>query len=165
VAEGGGVEVLGTLAQALTPAGVSRGHRGVIDARGEVASGLAADGELRAAALRIAQAAASAGYRGPCGVDSFAFRDPETGAEVVRPVVELNARFTVGTVALGHARRAFDALRARGELAPGAAVSFAFYLAGEEGPPDSGARRVFIGARGAVLAFRGSALPPADAGR
>jgi hypothetical protein len=48
-------------------------------------------------------------------VDAFVFRASD-GAERLRPVVELNARFTAGTIALGHlarARRAGLAERAR----------------------------------------------------
>jgi hypothetical protein len=151
VREDGGVELLGTLAQELTPAGAPRGHRGVLDGNGEVASGLARDAELRAAALHVARAAAEAGYRGPCGVDSFAYRDPESGAETLRPVVELNARFTVGTVAIGYARRALEAARSRGELAGGAAVDFVFALDGEIAPQGPGALRVSLGAGSAAL--------------
>jgi hypothetical protein len=76
---------------------------------------LRADAELRAAALTIARAAAAAGYWGPCGVDAFAYRDPESGGESLRPVVELNARFTLGSVALGQARRALSAQPALGD--------------------------------------------------
>jgi uncharacterized ferritin-like protein (DUF455 family) len=151
VREDGGIQLLGTLAQELTPAGAPRGHRGVIDARGEVASGLARDAELRAAALHVTRAAADAGYRGPCGVDSFAYRDPESGAETLRPVVELNARFTAGTVALGHARRALQASRSRGELAGRGSVDFVLALDGAIAPQPEGALRVPLGAGRAAL--------------
>jgi len=151
VREDGGIELLGTLAQELTPAGAPRGHRGRIDGKGEVASGLARDAELRAAALHVVRAAAEAGYRGPCGVDSFAYWDPESGAEVLRPVVELNARFTVGTVAIGLARRALEAARSRGDLADGAAVDFAFSLDGDAASHVQGALRVPLGAGRAAL--------------
>jgi hypothetical protein len=130
VHEGGEVELLGTLRQDVTPAGAPRGHCGVIDASGAISSGLDCDARLRAAALHVARAAAAAGYRGPCGVDSFAFRDPESGAEIVRPVVELNARFTLGTVALGCLRRALRTHAAP----PERAARFAFALAGERAP-------------------------------
>jgi hypothetical protein len=148
----GSVELLGTLVQDVTPAGAPRGHRGEIDARGVVTSGLACDAELRAAALHVARAAAAAGYRGPCGVDAFAFRDAEGGGETLRPVVELNARFTAGIVALGHAQRAAAALRARGELPASEAAQLWFTLGGEL-PPGAGDVRFALGAGRAMLAF------------
>ncbi|HEY8122928.1 MAG TPA: DUF455 family protein [Myxococcota bacterium] len=148
---GGSVELLGTLVQELTPAGAVRAHRGVIDARGGVRSGLAADGRLREAALQIARAAARAGYRGPCGVDAFAFRDAETGAELLRPVVELNARFTLGTVAIGHALRARAAQIASGALARDESASFVFALDGAAAPAAEGAVRIPLGAGAAAL--------------
>ncbi|MBM4382337.1 MAG: DUF455 family protein [Deltaproteobacteria bacterium] len=147
IAPSGEVELLGTLAQIVTPAGIALGHRGVIDARGEISSGLAADAELRAAALRIAEAAARAGYRGPCGVDAFAFRDPEGGDETLRAVVELNARFTLGTVALGHVRRA---LRDRADFARELPARFAFALDGAQLPARAGAVRISLGPRAAL---------------
>ncbi len=49
--------------------------------------------------------AAAAGSHGPCGLDAFAFRSPEDGSRSFRPLVEFNARFTAGTVALGHIAR------------------------------------------------------------
>ena len=154
----GEVELLGTLAQVLTPAGAPRGHRGVIDVRGEVCSGLACDAELRAAALQIARAAADAGYRGPCGVDAFAFRDAEGGAEIVRPVVELNARFTLGIVAIGHARRAAASLRKRsGETA---ALRFSFALDSEATPPVRGAALAPLPSGRAALHFWNDESPP-----
>jgi uncharacterized ferritin-like protein (DUF455 family) len=134
---GGEVELLGTLAQDVTPAGAPRGHRGQIDANGRISSGLACDDALRAAALRVARAAADAGYRGPCGVDSFAFAHPETSAECLRAVVELNARFTLGLVAIGLARRAASAR----ELP----VRFAFSLDGEHLGASQGGTRISLG--------------------
>jgi hypothetical protein len=52
----------------------------------------------------VVEAAAGAGYRGPCGVDAFTWRD-EAGEVHLRGVVELNARFTAGHVALGLIKR------------------------------------------------------------
>lgn len=113
------VRVLGTFAQVLTVAGVPLGHRGRIGADCAAESTSPWDGELRSAALALARDAAAAGFRGPCGVDAFVFTGAE-GHERLRPVVELNARFTTGTVAAGWIARA---LRAR-VLRPGSA----FYL-------------------------------------
>ena len=45
------------------------------------------------------------GFYGICGLDAFAFRS-SGGAEVLRPVVEFNARFTVGTISIGLVERA-----------------------------------------------------------
>ena len=38
---------------------------------------------------------------GVCGVDAFTWTHPRDGTEKLRGVVELNARFTGGAVALG----------------------------------------------------------------
>jgi uncharacterized ferritin-like protein (DUF455 family) len=147
IAEDGAIEVLGTLAQIVTPAGIALGHRGVIGANSEITSGLAADAELRAAALRVAEAAARAGYRGPCGVDAFAFRDPANGAESLRAVVELNARFTLGTVALGHLRRVRASRAGSARELP---LRFAFALDAEQLPAVDGGVRVALGPRAAL---------------
>jgi hypothetical protein len=67
---------------------------------------------LRTAALAVAERAACAGYRGACGVDALSFIDVD-GALRLRPLVELNARFGMGWVALGLFARA----RRQGETA------------------------------------------------
>jgi len=59
-------------------------------------------------------AARERGYAGPAGVDAFVFADPEApgaGAPILRPVVELNARFTAGTVTIGLVRRLLPRLK------------------------------------------------------
>jgi uncharacterized ferritin-like protein (DUF455 family) len=149
----GAPELLGSLLQRVTPGGAPRGHAGVIDAAGRVGSGLAEDAALRAAALRIARAAAAAGLRGPCGVDAFAYLDPESGRERARHAVELNARFTLGCVALGHARRALATLREQGAFRGEAPVRFAFSLNGAGAPQAAGVVRVRLGAGAAAIAF------------
>ena len=93
-----------------SPSGVYRGHLGTFDRKGRATSGHAEDEALREAAARVGVAAAEAGLRGPCGVDGFAFRGPD-GREEFRPVCELNARYTAGTVALGMLRRHLAALK------------------------------------------------------
>lgn len=123
VDEGGMVVLLGTLEVRSTPAGVVRGHRGQVDPRVRVGSGSAFDEALREAAVEVARAAAEAGYRGPCGVDAFVYADRE-GRPRLRAVCELNARFTAGTVAIGHLRRALPAHRTAIGLAPGAPRPF-----------------------------------------
>lgn len=110
------VHVLGTLRQVVTAHGGPTGHAGRIGGDGAVESGTRWDARLRAAALAIGSAAARAGFRGACGVDALVFRAPD-GAETLRPVVELNARFTAGTVALGFVARALRADLARGARA------------------------------------------------
>ena len=133
IEEAGGVLLLGTFEQCTTPAGIVRGHRGRVDSRGRSSSGSAYDEALREAAVAMALAAAEAGYRGPCGVDAFVYRAHD-GREAFRPVVELNARFTVGQIALAELRRAMPALRERLGLAPGVLCAFQFSLA----PPIAG---------------------------
>lgn len=66
-----------------------------------LASGTAWDDEVVARASVVVRAAAAAGYRGPCGVDAFVYTSAR-GACALRGVVELNARFTAGLVALAH---------------------------------------------------------------
>jgi len=102
--------LLGSLIALCTEAGVPRGHRGEIDHRGRIHCGTRHDDALRDAGSELALAAYEAGYRGPCGIDAFSFLDDQ-GSEVLRPTVELNARFTMGTVALGCLRRERKRLR------------------------------------------------------
>ncbi|MBM4335981.1 MAG: hypothetical protein FJ108_08715 [Deltaproteobacteria bacterium] len=128
------VRVLGTLRQVVSARGAPTGHVGRIDREGEVDSGTAWDAALREAALAIGRAAAREGFRGACGVDAFVFRGSD-GARTLRPVVELNARFTMGTVALGHLARAVRAGLARG------AGAFYFGFAPGAGAWPSEARR------------------------
>jgi hypothetical protein len=100
----GRVELLGSLLLETTAAGVPRGHRARWLDRSRCAAGTRFDAELERAALALAEAAARAGYRGACGVDAFVFAGPD-GHALLRPVVELNARFTLGHAALAVARR------------------------------------------------------------
>jgi len=134
----GGVTLLGSLEQIVSPAGVFLGHRGELDSRGRVFSGHPVEERLREAAAQIGQAAFARGYRGPCGVDAFEFVAPEEagagGRVVLRPVVELNARFTAGTVTAGLVRRLLPRLQRELGLSPGERLGFRFWLslAGEE---------------------------------
>jgi hypothetical protein len=68
----------------------------------------------------VVQAAAARGYRGPCGVDAFAFVDVD-GGEALR-VVELNARFTAGVVSVALARGAPPGTRVAFSPAQGAGI-------------------------------------------
>lgn len=119
----GTLRLVGTLEQHTRGAGVCLGHRGTLDRKGRVTSGSPFDEELRENAVQVAAAAAEAGYRGPCGVDAFVYRAGD-GTPRLRPVVEFNARFTLGHVSLGMARRALPALKDRVPLDVGARNAF-----------------------------------------
>jgi hypothetical protein len=118
--------LLGTAQQLVSRAGVARGHRGSVDSKGRITSDTRWDEPLREAAAAAAAAARDAGYWGPCGVDAFVFEDK--GRLRLRPVVELNARFTLGTVALGLVRRALRRVKRPLALRPGVRRGFACLL-------------------------------------
>lgn len=134
----GGVRLLGTAEQILAPSGVYLGHRGEIDSRGRVFSGCDDEEPMREAAAALAGEARAAGYWGPCGVDGFAFQRPGKPAEhsasepELRPLVEFNARFTVGIVVVGLIRRALERVKPEIGLEPGGRAGFLFGL---EPPP------------------------------
>lgn len=131
IAADGALTLLGTTELVVEPSGLYRGQRGTIDSKGRVTSGHAQDEALREAAVAIAQAAAAAGYAGPCGVDAFVCEID--GEPTLRPVVEFNARFTMGIVSVGLLRRGLE--RIRNDLAgPGDRRHFFFALA----PPCDG---------------------------
>ena len=114
----------------MTPSGLYRGHRGWVDARGRVFSGLEADEQVREAAVLISNAAQQQGYTGPAGLDAFLFRRPDpTNSEtpdVLRPVTEFNARFTMGIVVLALVRAAIERIRERERLHPEHRLAFSF---------------------------------------
>jgi hypothetical protein len=89
------------------------------------------DEVLREDAAAVASAARDAGFRGVCGVDGFTFRADDR--EHTRSVVEFNARFTMGTVAVGLVRRALPRLKQELGLQPGERMPFALLL---DAPPD-----------------------------
>ncbi|MBW2384170.1 MAG: hypothetical protein JRG92_11080 [Deltaproteobacteria bacterium] len=126
------VTILGSLEQRVSDSGVYLGHQGEIDSRGRVFSGSAYDEPMRGAAAAIAGRARSAGYAGPCGVDGFVFRLQDPGEdvprEVLRPIVEFNARFTVGIIVVGLIRRALAQVKQSLDLAPGERLGFLFAL-------------------------------------
>ncbi len=126
IADDGVVTLLGTLQIVTTPSGQPRGHRGELDSRGRPRTGLDEEEALREAGGIAGVNAAAAGYRGPCGIDAFAFRSAEDGHRCFRPLVEFNARFTSGTVALGQIRRNLPRIKAELGLAPG--ELFHFYV-------------------------------------
>ena len=126
VAADGAVTLLGTLRIVTTASGQPKGHRGEFDFQGRVSSGISEEEALRGAANLAGVHAAGAGYHGPCGIDAFAFRSPEDGTRRFRPLVEFNARFTAGTVALGHVARNLD--RVKAELGLASDETCHFYL-------------------------------------
>lgn len=103
--DSGAVSLLGTTRQRVSASGVWQGNALVLEENGAVHSGSSFDDEVRAAALVVGKRAAAAGFRGCLGIDAFAYRGGD-GAALLRPLVEVNARFTMGIVALGLARRA-----------------------------------------------------------
>jgi hypothetical protein len=121
------VVLLGTTELLVEGSGLYRGHRGFVDSRGRVTSGNRYDEALCEAAVAVARAAAAAGYHGPCGVDAFAF-ELEPGHVELRPIVEFNARFTLGTIAIGVLRRALAEIRRKLSLDPGGSRAFLFRL-------------------------------------
>lgn len=161
----GALRLLGTTRQLLTAAGLYRGQRGLVDARGRICSGSRHDEVLREAAALAGAAAASAGFHGACGVDAFSFVAPAgcplAGELLFRPLLELNARFTVGIVAIGLVRQQLPALRRGLELGSGQRIAFHFGLeppaAGWPGDAD-GLRLVPLGARPALVFARSEEL-------
>ncbi|MCH7645369.1 MAG: hypothetical protein IH974_11105 [Myxococcales bacterium] len=119
--------LLGTTELLVEGSGLYRGHRGFVDSKGRVTSGSRYDEALREAAVAVAQAAAAAGYHGPCGIDAFVF-EAESGRIELRPIVEFNARFTFGIIAIGLLRRALAEIRRELSLDPGGLRAFLFRL-------------------------------------
>jgi hypothetical protein len=111
VDEHGEPHLLGTTKQIVRGAGVYLGCDVVITDVGAMA-GTEWDEPAIERARVVVEAAAREGYRGPCGVDAFTWKD-EAGAVHLRGVVELNARFTAGHVALGLIARRAPSVGAR----------------------------------------------------
>jgi hypothetical protein len=57
-------------------------------------------GEAIDVGRRVAEAVAAEGYYGPLGIDAMRYR-AEDGSVRVRPLQDLNARYTMGHIALG----------------------------------------------------------------
>jgi uncharacterized ferritin-like protein (DUF455 family) len=147
VAPNGDVTLLGTLEQIVAPSGVYLGHRAEIDSRGRVFSGSVYDETLRETAALAAKRAATEGFFGPCGIDAFSFelRDGNgTPRDVLRPIVEFNARFTLGTISIGLVRRALERIKEPLDLIPGLRRAFYFGL----DAPKSGWDQAFRGVTG-----------------
>ena len=122
----GAVTLLGSLEAIVHPSGLPLGHFGEMDSRGRVFSGSPFDEDIREAAVALAQAAQREGYDGPCGVDAFTFDmlEQDQARETLRPVVEFNARYTLGLVAVGVLRRLLTWIKSTLELSPGERVAF-----------------------------------------
>lgn len=105
VHKSGEVELLGTTHQVLSPSGVYLGNDGLVDDAGRISSGTDFDEAIIGPAVRLGERAAAEGFWGPCGTDAFVFVG-ENEARTLRPVVELNARWTGGTVVIGRVRQA-----------------------------------------------------------
>jgi hypothetical protein len=137
----GSVESLGSLHQLVKPGGAVLGGAATLLPGGR-SHGAGDDHDaIVSAAVRLVEAAAARGFRGPCGVDSFAWRDRDGGIHL-RSLCELNARFTTGHVAIGCALRARESR--------GGETAFRFLLGG-------GAGLALAGPAGPSLA------PPMDA--
>jgi hypothetical protein len=99
VHDDGRLQLLGTSQAAVSAGGVWRGCDFVIGDDALPCAPQPRWHELLVAQSRVVVAAAAArGYCGPCGVDAFVFVDRD-GVHRLR-VVELNARFTAGLVAV-----------------------------------------------------------------
>ncbi len=127
------VTLIGSAELLVTASGVYRGHRGQLDARGRMSSGLPFDEALREAAVALAVNAAREGYTGVCGVDGLVFEHEERS--LLRPVVEFNARFTVGFVVAAALRESLHRIREQSSLRPDHAVWFEFEPAPRQAAP------------------------------
>ena len=97
--------LIGTLQVETGRGGAARAFHARVGPDGGLESGTAWDERLRRVALGVAARARDAGFRGVCGVDALTYR-ASGGVIELRPIVEFNARFTLGTVALGWVARA-----------------------------------------------------------
>lgn len=150
---------LGALQQWTTTPGVCVGLEGQWDGRcvrlPAPSSSLSRDSiedALRQSARAVAQEAAEVGYRGLLGIDSFAFETPD--GERLRSIVEVNARFTMGSIAIGLARRAAEA----GRLQEGDAFSVALTRQALEGA--DAIIDLTPSTRGAAAPLHGKHAPP-----
>ncbi|HEB90443.1 MAG TPA: hypothetical protein ENI85_12800 [Deltaproteobacteria bacterium] len=125
--------LLGSLETLVTPSGVFRGHLGEVDSRGRVFSGLRQDEALRSDAAAVARIAREQGFHGPCGIDAFCYLEGER--ERLRPLVEFNARATMGLITIGLVRRALPLVRERLGLEPGGRAGFVFAITETTGEP------------------------------
>jgi hypothetical protein len=125
IAPNGELTLLGTSEQITAPSGLYRGQRGNVDSKGRITSDSDRDEGLRAAAAALAPHVVRAGFTGACGLDAFTYRSAD-GRASFRPVVEWNARFTLGTIVIGLVKRARESIRA--SFAPGPERRLAFHF-------------------------------------
>ena len=104
--------LLGTTELLVEGSGLYRGHRGFIDSRGRVTSGNRYDEALREAAVAVAQAADCCGLPRTLWGRCLCVRSRSPVSVELRPIVEFNARFTLGIVAIGWLRRALPRIQA-----------------------------------------------------
>ena len=98
------VRKIGSLIVETRRGGAPRAHRARVDDGGRIRAPSPHVDAFEDAAGKVVARSWSAGFRGMCGVDGFVFR--HGGREVLRPVCELNARFTVGALSLFELQRA-----------------------------------------------------------
>lgn len=145
ISEEGEVRILGTLEQIVAPSGVYLGHRAEFDSRGRIFSGGIHEEELRETAAIACQHAFAEGFYGPCGIDAFSAEIPDAqgvAREVFRPIVEFNARFTMGTISIGLMRRALEQVKEPLALEPGERRAFYFGLDAPDGGWEANAANV-----------------------
>jgi hypothetical protein len=94
IGRGGGIDFDG-----VTPLIARRGG-GYLGSRFEDDPALLTWGDVIEVGWRVAEAVAAEGYFGPLGIDAMRYRDA-TGATRMRSLQDLNARYTMGRLALG----------------------------------------------------------------
>jgi hypothetical protein len=95
------VEVLAVTALHNSPAGRYQGNGDALELDPAVLT------QARRAAVVAAGWLQAAGHTGAVGVDAFTYADPETGRVELRPITEINARFTLGLLSSSVATMAF----------------------------------------------------------
>jgi hypothetical protein len=109
---------IGITEQLVAPSGQTLGNRGVVGPDGRSMSGKNGDVALVDTGQKIGALLQRHGHVGAAGIDAFTFLGPQ--GPQLRSVVEVNARFTTGTLALGALQRAHH----RGLAPPGSAWLF-----------------------------------------
>ncbi len=94
------VHLLGTTRQWVSASGMYQGNSGIIGHARTIRSGTSYDEKMIEIGNYIGGKMADAGFCGPFGIDAMVYRGP-IGQAILRPCVEVNARWTAGTVALG----------------------------------------------------------------
>ena len=156
-----GIVLMGSLELLTGPSGGYRGHVGEVDSNGRIFSGLPHDEALREAAALVAVEARQAGFHGPAGIDALVFLEGPDAEPVLRPCVEWNARFTMGTVVLGLVRRLLPRLRSELDLGPGERRAFAFALDAPLAGWESAREAAGTGSLLVPLSCPGDSLEPA----